>query len=236
MSEEIIWMDFKYRPELYEISSTGKIRSKDWITKLNNVLIKGKILRTGINRNGYEYFKITANGKKKTFKMHRVIGEHFLPNPENKPEINHKDFNKVNNNVDNLEWVTPAENMEHAWENGRVPKIKLRQKDILFIRENFQEMGVYKLMEMFKTGRSTIYGIATNRTRNFDNLPELKYKYRRYKPYVPHTFKKVVNIETGEIYESAAKVAELLGVNTKWLTRRLCGERPNKTTYQYLPK
>lgn len=63
---------------------------------------------------GYLYVDLYKNGKRKRFYIHRLVAETFIPNPENKPYINHIDGNPKNNNVGNLEWCTPLENVEHA--------------------------------------------------------------------------------------------------------------------------
>ena len=63
---------------------------------------------------GYLYVDLYKNGERKRFYIHRLVAKTFIPNPENKPFINHKDGNPRNNNVDNLEWCTPIENVEHA--------------------------------------------------------------------------------------------------------------------------
>lgn len=72
-----------------------------------------KILSGSVGENGYKYFRLSQGGKKKMFYCHRLVAEAFIPNPKNLPVVNHKDGNKLNNNVENLEWVTYNENTEH---------------------------------------------------------------------------------------------------------------------------
>lgn len=69
---------------------------------------------------GYRAFKVCKDCFEKTYQVHRLVATHFIPNPENKPQVNHKDGNKGNNHVDNLEWVTQKENITHAWETGLI--------------------------------------------------------------------------------------------------------------------
>lgn len=66
----------------------------------------------------YKTFRLSKDGKPKTFKLHSLLAKAFIPNPLNKREVNHKDGNKLNNNLDNLEWVTHHENMIHSWNMG----------------------------------------------------------------------------------------------------------------------
>lgn len=77
-----------------------------------------KFLQGSIKSNGYKMVTLTINKEKKTLLVHRLVAEHFLPNPDNKDYVNHIDGNKLNNNVSNLEWVTPQENRIHALKTG----------------------------------------------------------------------------------------------------------------------
>lgn len=76
----------------------------------------GKFLKGNIGENGYLYYRLSKNGSKKMFYSHRLVALHFLPNPTNLPVVNHKDGNKLNNSVENLEWVSYSENTAH-WKN-----------------------------------------------------------------------------------------------------------------------
>lgn len=85
---------------------------------------------------GYEYLSGTVNFKgyivasiqNKKYKIHRLVAAAYIPNPENKPQVNHKDLNKQNNNVANLEWVTNSENSQHASQNGAKPYSNRRKR------------------------------------------------------------------------------------------------------------
>lgn len=91
MNKEI----WKLIPEYpnYEVSNFGNVRNKE-----------GKILYKEPNKKGYLRVKLSKEGKQKKIRIHRLVGQAFIPNPDNLPQINHKDFNKQNNRADNLEW------------------------------------------------------------------------------------------------------------------------------------
>ena len=84
----------------------------DVINKLN------KKLKTRIHKNGYRYIDLSYKDRKMSLKLHRILGKLFIPNPENKPEINHKNGIKLDNRLENMEWVTHKENCIHAAVNG----------------------------------------------------------------------------------------------------------------------
>lgn len=82
----------------------------------------GKMLDGAISENGYRYYRLSKNNIKKMFYAHRLVAEHFLDNPDNLPVVNHLDGNKLNNNLENLQWVSYSDNIKHAHENGLIKK------------------------------------------------------------------------------------------------------------------
>lgn len=105
---------------LYMINQSGEVLSLE-----RQVKTKGGSFRTipqhyltwQLTHDGYLFVKLTKNKIKTCIKVHRLVAMAFIPNPENKPQVNHKDGNKTNNTICNLEWVTGKENMEHAVSN-----------------------------------------------------------------------------------------------------------------------
>lgn len=93
--------------ENYEIDENGNVY---------NICSK-KFLKGSIGENGYRYYRLSKNNHKKLFYAHRLVAEYFLLNPDNLPIVNHKDGNKLNNNVNNLEWVSYSDNTKHWHKN-----------------------------------------------------------------------------------------------------------------------
>lgn len=101
----------------YMISNTGKVRSKERYDRLGR-LNKGRLMSLLICTDGYLFVGLSKNSKKDKLSVHRLVASAFIPNYENKETVNHIDGNKQNNNVDNLEWNTRSENIQHAYDTG----------------------------------------------------------------------------------------------------------------------
>lgn len=128
--------------EIFAISNYGNLWSKR----------SEKLLKQFIHKNGYAVCSTKIGGRlgiNKCFKIHRLVAEAFLENPENKPTVNHKDGDKLNNHLSNLEWSTHAEQTEHAVYTGLIPsrkeennpKAKLTNQEATLILEKREETG-----------------------------------------------------------------------------------------------
>lgn len=123
MNKEV-WKDIINYEGLYQVSNLGRVKSlKRIITRYNGYayceyVLPEKILTVFCDKRGYSMTFLYKNGKRKKCAVHRIVAEAFIPNPENKPQVNHIDGNKLNNCVDNLEWATNSENQKHAYKSG----------------------------------------------------------------------------------------------------------------------
>lgn len=114
----MIWKDIKGYETLYEVSNTGKIRSKDRLARCGKsamLLYKGKELKGGLSSNGYYTVQLGSESKFKGYLIHRLVAMHFVDGYQIGLEVNHIDWTKTNNHADNLEWVTPSYNTKHGW-------------------------------------------------------------------------------------------------------------------------
>lgn len=119
-----IWKDIPGYEGHYQASTLGKIRSLDrylFHPICRRRFLKGRVLKLALSDRGYLHLCL-YNPKNKNHRINRLIAQTFIPNPENLPEVNHKDGNKLNNNVDNLEWCTSSENNLHAVRMGLVKR------------------------------------------------------------------------------------------------------------------
>ena len=165
----------------YEISTKGQIRSLDRkIIQINgsNRFFNGKILKQNIDKLGYKRccIRIKNNRTAKNLTVHRLVAQAFIPNPLNLPQVNHIDGDKTNNNIENLEWCTAKENINHGHNNGLYDNIigeknynsKLSNKEVLEIRELWKTGKYFQrhLSEKYNVTITTISYIVNNKSRN----------------------------------------------------------------------
>lgn len=133
--------DIKGWEGLYSITKSGKVWS--WPRERHDMSGgKGKWIKSHLDGCGYPFVALTRNNKTIQPKVHRLVAINFIPNPLNKPQVNHIDGNKENNNDWNLEWATPEENIQHSFKLGLSNQqgeknscSKLTNEDVLKIRE-----------------------------------------------------------------------------------------------------
>lgn len=116
----------------YEISNTGQLRNSK----------TGRILKPKVSNKGYVKYGISISGKYKDVFAHRAVAETFVPNPDNKPQVNHKDGNKKNNDYTNLEWSTGSENIVHAFDNNLMNS-NHSKKAVIQLTKNGEEVRTY---------------------------------------------------------------------------------------------
>lgn len=189
MEEKEIWKKVVDNSN-YLVSNKGRVYSKEVIIDTNKTLkkqkhkrtYKGCILNFGISM-GYFKVNLKYNNKYYNKKVHWLVAETFIPNPDNKPCINHKDGNKLNNNVDNLEWCTYKENTQHAIKSGlieageRSVTSKLTNKEVIEIKERYKigNISQSKLAKEYDVNPSCICNIVNNKTRLFDNIKKINH-------------------------------------------------------------
>lgn len=141
MAQEI-WKPIKDYEGLYEVSNFGNVRSLDHYASngVKDILYKGRTLKYWWDgKHNYKMVTLSKDNRKTKYLVHRIVAETFMENPKNKKEVNHKDGNKGNNEVSNLEWVTSKENKEHAYKNGYYDTDKFRNRKSY---ENSKRMSI----------------------------------------------------------------------------------------------
>jgi len=128
-STEEIWKEVEGYEGYYEVSNLGNVRS--YSNRAGGVTKYPKILKIDKANTGYGCVALTRNRKVKRTPVHRLVAKAFIPNPNNYPCVNHKDENRLNNHVDNLEWCTHLYNVRYSkvWEKGNKTKTLIKCKN-----------------------------------------------------------------------------------------------------------
>jgi transposase len=145
----------------YLVSDTGLVYSS----------VSNKLLKSVDDGRGYLTVTLWVDGTSEKFKIHRLVAKTFLPNPHGLIEVNHKNGNKLDNFVSNLEWVTHAENMKHAWSNNLMKigsetfNAILTENDVVEIKQlMLKGLNNQEISELFGVARATISKIRDIKT------------------------------------------------------------------------
>ncbi len=159
------WKDIKGFEGIYEISSFGNV-----ISKHNNNI---KFLKLRVNAQGY-LFVCLQNKSRKEKRINRLVAEAFIPNPNSLPEVNHKNGDKANNSISNLEWCTKSHNERHAHTLGlknhkgvKNPNSKLNELKVRVIKRLKGELPNKEVSSIFGVSESHIYNIQNNNRHVF---------------------------------------------------------------------
>lgn len=162
-----IWKDIKDYEGLYQVSNLGRVKS----------IKRNIILKPGFTKKNYSYVILYKSNIATSKRIHRLVAENFISNPYNKPQVNHKDGNKLNNCVSNLEWVTNSENQQHAFANRLQTNVgnnnpKCRKINQYDLDGNFIKSwnSFYEITKTLGYSRSSIWRCCSkkyNKSHNF---------------------------------------------------------------------
>jgi len=149
-----IWKDIKGFEGYYQISTFGRVKSLR-----NNIIMRQRL------RNNYRAVKLSVHGEAKHENVHVLVAKEFIPNSENKTQVNHIDFDKENNYIENLEWNTAKENTQHAHKNNLITfnygesvySSKFSNEDVKYIYTNPDNLTMPELALKFNVDRRLIF-------------------------------------------------------------------------------
>jgi hypothetical protein len=190
----------------------------------------GRFLTIGINNHGYFRVKL-ASDKRYDKLLHRLIAEAFIPNPENKPQVNHINGVKHDNRIENLEWNTAKENTQHAFDTGLANSDSSKVEIINTLTGNIYD-SITEAAEKEGINLSNLMAYLRGNNYNPTNLDYLdeskRIIFKREK-----CKKEVKDTVTGKIYESVTVAAAATGIRRSTLTAYLTGVNPNKSNLIY---
>ena len=146
-----IWKDIEGYEDCYQVSNFGRVLSKK----------SGLLRKFGDNGNGYKFVPL-SNGMVKNFYVHRLVADAFIPNPDRKQTVNHKDGIKSNNHVSNIEWATQSENSQHGFDNGLINALCGREHPFSKPVLQFNLNGLFVCRYATITDASTANGICSS--------------------------------------------------------------------------
>lgn len=181
--EEEIWKDIEGYEGYYQVSNFGRVKCLDTIVKCKSGFVrlkKTKIMKPHITKKGYLQNPLTNESKQKWFLTHRLVAEAFIPNPHNFPCVNHKDEDKTNNNVDNLEWCDHKYNDNYGTRNKRLKeKIKnVPKKSKPVLQYDLEGNFIKEWKNVSECGRNGYYQNSISLCCNGKQKTHRGYKWR----------------------------------------------------------
>ena len=163
-----IWRDVVGYEGIYQVSNMGRMKSIIWRC--------ARLINPCLHTGGYLILGLYKDGKRRNHYLHVLVAQAFIPNPDNKLQINHIDGDKTNNHVENLEWTTRKENIQHSWKIGlRISRkgtanknSKLTSEQVHYIRSHYvhhsRKFGSRALSKMFNVDPETILNVVKYKT------------------------------------------------------------------------
>ncbi len=230
-----IWKDVPNYEGYYKVSSMVRVRSVNRFDKAMRRNLKEKILTTYVNGFGYEQVMLQKNGMQKMFSVHRLVALAFIDNPDNLPQVNHIDENKLNNRADNLEFVTARQNLTHN--NLQERQSKKKFKHVLQCAIDGTVIKEYE--SVIQAARET--GIAktaiANRCRGYISGPYGDFLWK-YKDGIEKNSKRIVMYDLDgnfmREYNGIRSAARELGVGRSQISTCINGK--SKTAHGYIWK
>jgi len=236
-----IWEDIKDYVGYYQVSNLGRVRSLDREVIDRNGIVKninGRISNLG-RKEGYQRIVFYIDGVKgRGFSVHRLVAQAFIPNPENKPMVNHKDGIKYNNKLDNLEWNTASENTQWSYIIGLQLKgehhsqSKLTDVEVIEIARllDLPKSNIAKIAREYKVDPKAIQcirlGITWNHlTNRFGKIKTIKRIGSNH-----HGAKAVINCR-GEVYETVTEAVRKYGTSTSRISKSCRKQRVTSGKY-----
>lgn len=173
------WVDIPKYEGLYQVSNLGRVKTLSRVVTEHNGKerhLKEKVLKGGIYPNGYKFICLRKNDENKNIMVHRLVAQTFIPNPYNKPCVNHIDGNKLNNRVENLEWCTPGENLKHAVNIGLVTNQCKIMRKVKVITPNNQMLNFNSMKDC-----CSFFGFKKGWLQNRIRKHGLNFYYKEHK-------------------------------------------------------
>lgn len=238
-----IWKDIEGYEGLYQVSSLGRVKSiqRSVIREYNKSgvsQIKEKILKPFINNTGYYAISLSKNSKLTPHHIHRLVAVTFIPNPENKAQVNHIGKNaegkidQLDNRAISLEWATPKENINHAWQNGLCENVRNSAKKIVIARNSRKVFDAINKIT-YNSVKEAAISIGINPDNlsgmlrgDYPNTTSFTYLYSKISEKKGSL---LLSTQTGIFYESYKEASLVYSIKRTTLRAMLSGANKNKT-------